>query len=48
MRANGLNEVSVEAFRVRDHITSNHGVFFTQCGERDWTNCSTGVVINRK
>jgi hypothetical protein len=44
----GLNRVSVKARRVRDHITSSHGVFFMQCGERDFANCQTGVVINRK
>ena len=44
----GLNRVSVEAYRVRDHITSIHRVFFIQCGESDFVNCQTGVVINRK
>lgn len=48
VRAVGLNRVSVEANRVRDHITSIHEVFFPQCVESDFVNCQTGVVINRK
>jgi hypothetical protein len=46
--AYALNTVTVEASRVRDHITSIHEVFFTQCVDSNSNVCWTGEVINRK